>query len=346
MMQKALLALFVFCVSGVALAAGQGAPPSKTFLIIHSYERDYTLTNDQDAGAVEAFQKQNMEAKGWRIERIYLDQKKKTPSDLESTVRQSKASFEKIKPDAVLITDDFAFKNFFPVAVSMNIPVVMSGVNADAETYGYKPGMANVSGTLERYNYPTTLQLLKKVRPGLKRLLLVNDDDITGNAIEKDFFKKVENDAVAKDTGFSYETYRGTSVDKLKKRLLSVDSKDTAVFLMTLYSQRDAQDKHVSQVEIDKWIRAKTSFVDVGLSFFQVQDGRLMSLAGSMRESGFYATSLIFRSINEGFNLSSVPIRTMLPLRLILNHERAKRLGVKFSYDILTYAEETDRWGR
>ena len=112
---------------------------------------------------------------------------------------------------------------------------------------------------------------------------------------------------------------------------------------MVIYSQKDKNGAHVPHAKIEKWINEKTSFIDTGLAFFQVAEGRLLSLAVSMYESGYYSSNLLFKSIKKGSDLGKTPVREILPLRLKLNHKRAKKLGIKFPYKLLIYAEKSEK---
>jgi len=304
---------------------------------------DYPLTKRQDEGAIDAFKESGIDLKKWSVGRIFLNSKKKSEQELAPIVRKHLKEIKLNPPDTVFVSDDFAFKKFFRPINKMGIPITFSGINGDPGKYGYQEGMNGVSGTLEKYNFPAMLKLVRSLRPEIKNVLVVSEGDITGKALLADFMAQSKEKSIS-SMKLNIKKYTGRNYEDLKKSLSSVDPSNTVVLIMVIYSQKNKKGEHVDYKVIEKWINKNTNFIDIGLAFFQVDAGRLLSLASSFYESGHYSANLLFNSIKEGKDLGKYPLRKHLPLRLKLNHARAKKLGIEFPYEILVYAETSEKF--
>lgn len=311
----------------------------KILVIIHSYALDYEWTAGQDQGITKALVDHYGKNHDWKIERFFLDSKKLSPDQIDQKIHEIKKYLSKIKPSAAILTDDLAFRLFFRRLRDMDIPVSFSGINGRLQDYGYRQGEKGITGSLERYNIVTPIKILKKLRPSIRNILLVADDSITGKAVFFDFKSQIKNDPSLKELGIlKLSEFLDSSYERLQSRLESVNPVTDGVVFAAIYSFRDKFGKAVSYKEINEWLTHQTDFLDVGASMLNVKLGRLISLASSEEEMGYYTANSLFKGLKSGKDINEIPIRQHLPLQLTINHARAGKLGVTFPYEILVYA--------
>ena len=321
--------------------AGIAAPTKaeRILAVIHSYALDYEWTAGQDQGITKALIDNYGKNNNWKIERFFLDSKKLDPDRIDQKVHEIKKYLSETKPSAAILTDDLAFQIFFRYLRDLNIPVSFSGINGNLRDYGYHQGEKGITGSLEKYNIVTPIKILKKLRPSIKNILLVADASITGKAVFFDFKSQIKNNSSLKELGIlELSEFLNSSYERLQSRLKSVNSLTDGVVFAAIYSFRDRLGRPVSYKEINEWLTHHTDFLDVGASMFNVKLGRLISLASSEEEMGYYTANSLFSGLKSGKDISEIPIRQHLPLQLTINHTRADKLGVSFPYELLVYA--------
>ncbi len=316
----------------------------KMIIIVNSYSHDYLATKRQQNGFEKAFfDKIINDRDKYQLLTFNLRSKKTNKNILEKNVERVKRIVLKKKPAAIFVTDDYAFKHFYPLAKANNIPLVFSGINANLKDYGYVPGEKGISGTLERYNYLAILRLFKILKPKtIRNILVIADDDITGNFLINDFWKSTSQSAID-DIGVKVSILKTIQFRELTEKIKSADPRDTGLLYLVVYAQRDQNNQALPTDRIDKWIFENTNHIDVGLTAAHVQAGRLMSLASNMYESGVFAGQILARSLLEKKDLNRFPIREKLPLEFRINRNRAKKLNLKMPFNFLVYEKLTSK---
>lgn len=334
-----LLIIIITNFEGVAVAV-PSLTLSHTLLIVHSYAMDYEWTSGQDAGIMKAFDEKYAADSSWNIEKIYLDAKKKSenPDLLKAEIENVKKKILMIKPDAVIITDDIALQSLFSFLQKLKIPISFSGINGDIREYGYHEGLAGVTGSLEQYNFPAVAKLIKSIQPEINRIVFIGDESLSTDGIFSDIKKQWKHDELAQSGLKNYQLYKSTSFSSLKKFLKSLDPQRDGIFFVAFYTYKDDQGNPVDYREIDKWVLRNTAFVDAGVASFHVKNGRLLSLASSAEETGYYCATILFDALHDEKDPGSIPIRIHLPLKLMINHDRAAQLLLSIPFEILSYA--------
>lgn len=312
----------------------------KIIIVVNSYSHEYLGTKRQQQGFEKAlFEK--ISRNNYQILTFNLRSKKTNRKILEKNVKRVRDIVLKKKATAIFVTDDYAFKHFYPLAKANDIPLVFSGINADLWVYGYVPGEKGISGTLERYNYLAILRLFKILTQNrIQKVLIIADDDITGNFLIKDFLQNTSKSEID-DIGVEVSILKTTNFHLLTEKIKATNPKDTGLLYLVVYAQRDKNNHAIPTARIDNWINANTSHIDVGLTAAHVQAGRLMSLASNMYESGVFAGHILAGSILKKKDLSAFPIRKKLPLEFRINRNRAKKLNLKLPFKFLVYERLT-----
>lgn len=339
-----LASLACICLS---MPNGWAATNTKRLLIIHSYALDFQWTAGQEYGIQKAFDEYLNPAE-WTIQHDFLDGKKcqENAQALQNKIQHITREIERTRPDAVILTDDLAFSSFYPTLKRLRIPVSFSGINGELQQYGYQTGDTGITGALERYNLPAVVRLMKYVRPGLTKVVFVTDMSVTSNGLVADVNKQLKAGAFAGLGVSEYAFYSNLYFENLQTYLQRLDAHQVAIVLLTNYTFKDRRGRPIHHSTIDDWIFHNTHLIDAGLLAFPVRYGRLLSLASDAEEVGYFCAGQLFQALLSGRDPSLLPIREFMPLKLVLNHERARELGVTFPFEILTYASSSARFVR
>ena len=308
----------------------------KNLMIIHSYGQDYVWTRSEHTG----IQKVLPQLTGWNIHVRCLHTKKYIGPQLDVIGNRIKREFEIISPDAIILTDDFAVKIIYPLAKRKGIPVSVGGVNGEMSDYGYSPTDKYVTGTLENANITAALKIAKRLLPSANRIVFVTDGDITGNAILNQDIESFRNARVFSE----YVVIQPRNVEALKNQLSVIDHKKNVVVISSYYNFYDAKGQHVSYRSIVKWMSNHTSLLDIGHSDFHVKEGHLMSLSNSASEIGEYTAKSLVEGLKDPSSFKK-GIRSSAPVKVNLNMDRAKKIGLEIPFDLLIYYEDA-RGGR
>lgn len=318
----------------------------RLLLILHSYDTNYEWTVNEDRGIDRAFAETVGENSRWDVRRIYLSGKRyqEEPGKMQAILQHARQEIAGLKPDAAVIMDDLAFICFYKSLREMEIPISFGGINGYVEDYGYREGDLNVTGALEHKNYAAITRVIHAVKPTIEEVAFVGDLSRTTDGMIKSIKRglKMGRYDNANFSKFSFLTTGSYSA--LKKYLLSVDPDNTAVVFISQYTLKDKSGNMVSREEVDRWIRLHTRLVDAGITSPEVNYRRLISWVSSAEDIGYYCTKQLLEAVIAGKELSSLPIRKFLPIRVVLNKARAEDLGIQFPYDLLAYVLNTSRF--
>jgi ABC-type uncharacterized transport system substrate-binding protein len=174
--------ILVFCVLLVALTdtdcttAEKQRKSQAKILIVHSYHNEYPWTRAEDDGIKNVFKN-----KGFEIDTFFMDTKRKPGENHKKAAgRKALELVKRFEPDIVITTDDNAQEYVGKFLVNdEKRSVVFCGVNEDISKYGY-PGN-NVTGIREHPYILSSLDLLKKVVPGVETFTVLTDKSPTSS---------------------------------------------------------------------------------------------------------------------------------------------------------------------
>ncbi|MBF0289711.1 MAG: hypothetical protein HQM14_18005 [SAR324 cluster bacterium] len=118
------------------------------------------------------------------IDVIYMDTKRKPPSEHQEIADRTWKQIQKQKPDLIMTADDNALKYLAPEFEKIDSPVVFYGVNNNPRVY-FKNGKIpeNITGILERRMLIPLGRMIKNLVPIQKnRFLILFDDSQTTKA--------------------------------------------------------------------------------------------------------------------------------------------------------------------
>lgn len=333
-----MLGLFAFGPSALQASTAE----ARRFLILHSYSKDFAFTQQVHQGILGSLENEKRAGRNWQVRAFYMDGKRKNSAQEVSEAKAEGLSLiDSFKPHAIMTTDDLAFKTFYPEIKKRGIPLTFSGINGKLSEYGYQEGESGVTGSLESFNIPAVVKMMKRLRPSLEEFIIISDNNITGKALSNYFKEQISEDKQLARVELT-QVY-GPSYPRLKHRLKQADPQKTGIVVAAAYSFKEG-DRFVSYEEIDLWISENTRLIDSGIIAFHMKGkaGRLLGLAASATEMGAYSSRLIFEAFEKNIDPAQLRVRRYLPLEVRINKERAKKLNIEIPIEILSYAKSAN----
>lgn len=318
------------------VGAGQVAP-KKEFRILHimSYHSPWRWTDRQ----LEGFQG---ELKGLNAsyEVFQMDTKRNSAKERkEMKGREARSLIETWKPDLVYSSDDDAQEYVVKHFVNQKLPFVFSGVNNDPGTYGFT-GSTNVTGVLEHEHFVESVNLLRKIVPGARRIALVFDDAKMWDPVRKRMLAAMaqlpDMKIVADDTILTFADYKR----KIKEYQESADIVGT----IGIFNLKDEEGRNVPYQEVQKWTVENSRLPDFAFWIDRVYFGTLCAVTVSEREQGRAAGRIARAILTEGRSPSSFTMAPTTKGLPVINLARAKKLGIRLSADVLLTAEVIQRF--
>jgi diguanylate cyclase (GGDEF)-like protein/PAS domain S-box-containing protein len=287
-----------------------------TVLIINSYNKGLTWTDDQTEGITHALGGSGI-APTITVE--YLDWKNNpTQENLQLFYQLMKAKYAKKHIDLLMATDDAALEfalrhrdEIFSAA-----PVVFSGVYppaADRLTYGY----TNATGFYENIDAEGTLRLMVSLNPDLKEIYLLFDNSESGLAT------KVPVEVAARQVKPDIAVYPLNDLDagEITRKLSGLPA-DAAV-LVTTYSS----DPNGNTRDIDRYVKlfAASSKAPVYVLYdFLLGGGAVGGSVISGRRQGEEAARL-GRRIIAGEPAAAIPIIDLQTGQTVVDYQELQK---------------------
>ncbi len=226
--------LFSAVCAGGALASDVGdaqSATSKRILILHSYHKGFSWTDNIEIGIRTALRDAPIE-----IFTEYLDSKRQPLKTAKPHMSEYlKWKYKTISFDLLILSDNNAltFLQDYKETLFPDIPIVFCGINNFQSTL--LDGFENrITGVVEKTDPVRTLQLIRRLQPKAKKLYIVTGTTPTGAAVENEVKAALTSDSF----GFTPIWLHGLSTVELQQNLTSV-SPDDAVLLILFNRDKD-----------------------------------------------------------------------------------------------------------
>jgi len=224
-MKKIIISLVILLISI------KGFSSDKNILVIHSYHQGLEWSDSISAGILSVFN--NHPEVRFYFE--YMDTKRNTSKDyLNNYVALYRSRSSKIKYDAIMVADNAAYDfmvqyrdEFYP-----GIPVFYCGVNFLDRAQLTK--LNGFYGFEEIADHEKTIDLIKRIFPKRKKVLIINDYTLTGQKIRQELnlvLPKYKND-------LKFEIIETFSISELEKRVSHL-SNDYTIYLLVVNMDRN-----------------------------------------------------------------------------------------------------------
>lgn len=304
------------------------APP--TILVVHSYHADQKEhVVEMDQGIDEA-----LAGAPYQRQSLYMDTKHHTDEAWKQAAgKKADEMLIRLQPEVVITMDDNAQQYFAKNYAGQPGPpwFVFSGVNEDPSVYGFPA--ANVTGVLERPNVLESIELLLKIQPQVKKLLIMADKSETTDPLIA--YCKTLNLPV---TVVGYAQPR--TLEEWQATLEQYRGKIDAVGLYVARTvARSASDPtKVPEQELIRLINEQYHLPTVGFFDSAAESGVLCGVSVSMKEQGL-AAGRMAKAILGGKRPEDFQVQTSDHGRIQLNLATAERLGIQIPYGVIKRAE-------
>ena len=328
------VSVLMFPAPALAEVAAQPAAAPTRILHVMSYHTPWRWTEGQLEGFKAGLGDVRAEYKVFELDT-------KRHSDARQKAERGKAAralVEQWAPHLIYTTDDDAQELVTQHYLNTPIVQIFSGVNKTPEQYGFDKAN-NVTGVVEHEHFAESVQLLKRVVPGMKRLVVVLDDAaMWGPVVERMKAAKLPPDVsiVAWETIRTYEEY--------KQRIAAYPQMADAIALIGIFNFKDTAGKNVPYQEVQRWTAENSSLPDLGFWVDRVHHGTLVAVTVSEREQGLAAGRLA-RQVLVGHKAPrDLPIQPTTKGAPVISLARANKLGIRVHSDLLLSTQVITRF--
>ena len=312
----------------------ESAPaPAQKFKILHimSYHSPWEWTDSQFDGFKSALKGLDVEYKV-----IQMDTKHNNTDEWKKQVAQeAKALIDTWQPDLVYTSDDDVQPYIVKDYINTDIPFVFSAVNTDPAEYGFV-GSKNITGVVEHQHYVESVQLLKQIVPGVKKIAVVVDESpfwkgVTDTMREEQSLLPDDVEIVSWDLILTFEEY--------KQKMAGYQTTVDAVALLGVFNFKDENGANVPFEKVLQWTVENSNLPDFSFWSDRITHGTLCSVTVSGYEQGRGAGEIARAILVEGKSPSSFPMEPTVKGEPVVNLARANKLGLKIDSDILLTAD-------
>ncbi len=324
-----------------------GAASGKTrFFIVSSYNREYLWSQDTSQGLVAAMLKfgylddqsqadeytkhDYVESSKAVLKKAWMDTKRHSgEEEMKATAAEIVQAVKEFQPNVILLGDDNAANYIGNAFLDTDTPVVFWGVNNTPIKYGLldsaeHPGH-NITGVYQLGYYVESLELLKRLAPGVKRFATLADASETGRAFAKAI------DLLAREGKLPVEladTVSTNEFEVFQKRTLELQDKVDAFFVAPWASMKGPQGQSVSPEDVAEWYLEHVKRPEATGNKQYVQYGLLCTVDDSGYKQAFEAVTMAHNILANGMQPSMY--HPVVPTRgnIVVNRQRAQMLGL------------------
>ncbi|QKF74368.1 PAS sensor-containing two-component system histidine kinase [Aliarcobacter faecis] len=303
------------------------ASENKEVLLIHSYHKGYAWTDDIS----KAIEKNFSEHKNIELTTVYMDTKRIDDLHyLDNLAKLYKEQFSNRKFDLIIISDNnaFDFISKYYDYLFKDIPVLFCGINDYTKESLKKLSFKDISGVAEAVDIEKNFELISKIHPNLKNILIINDKSITGLAVKKDLTKIIEK----YKKKFNIEYTDNLEINDLKVKVSNLEKGNSAILFVLLF--KDTTGKYFTYKQSFEEIREVSQVPIYGLWDFYLNSGMVGGLLTSAVAQGQTVSQMALEVLN-GKDIKDIPVLEKSPNLYIFNYNELK----KFDINIPKYIE-------
>lgn len=314
--------ILIFLLFFSSICFGREKDEKHNVLVIHSYHKEMQWVDEMERG-IEATL---LDALGTSVDiRVeYMDSKRYSEEEYYQLLTSVwRYKYLTNRPDCLIVCDDNALNLLLSIRDELfrGIPIVFCGINYyDREKFSH---IENITGVIEAYDLPGTLNIIKTLLPSYRDLYIINDTTLTGVANKA----RIEEVAYLFSDHFTF-TYSGNlSLDILTSVTQSLP-KTSAILLMSF--NRDADNRIYRYRDAIKAIRSNSSSPIFGVWSFYLGRGLLGGSLVNGESQGKTAAELALK-ILAGTPASALPVIEESPNLPMFDYEELQRFGIKES---------------
>lgn len=308
--------LFVALVAFFLCLNSAGQNKEKNILLLHSYHQGLLWTDSITEGIRSIFDDYD----NLRVYVEYFDAKRNTSEKFyDKLVGVIKMRSSIVKFDVVIVSDNVALEFVLKYGdeIFPGIPIIFCGIN------NFNPkmieGKKDYWGVIEKADHAKTISSIRKLFPQRKKVLLINDQTVTGNAILNEVKQVIP---MYKDE-LQFEFFSDFTIQSLRKKVKTL-SDEYVIYLLVI--NRDANNMFVSYRNGIRFVRESTNVPIFGSWDFYVGKGVIGGKITRGREQGVQAARIalnILRGDTVGLKSWIIPEN-----KYIFDNLELQRFGV------------------
>lgn len=282
---KTLISILVLI--SVFLLISGGVSAENNILVLHSYHQGLEWTDQISEGIRSVFPYKNQV----KIYYEYLDTKRNYSQQYyEKLISLYREKARIIDFDAIIVSDNAAFNFILKYGAELypGTPVVFCGVNNLKRDL--LKNYQDICGITEKAEHREILNLILELHPDLKRLIIINDQTLTGKNIKAELKLILEE----YENKLEYEIWDSFTISELQNRLNKLDKK-SIIYLLVL--NRDKNGNFISYNQgIDKIKEVSKNPIYAAWDFYLgkgIVGGKLISAQAQGRQAALMAEEII-----------------------------------------------------
>ncbi len=202
-------------------------------VILNSYHNGFKWTNNINNAIAVEFSNDG----STRLFYEFMDSKRFNSVDYFNALKNIyHLKYSNHKIDGIICSDNRAFDFFLKYGEEIwgDIPAVFCGVNNIDEQL-HLIDTSKHSIVYEKIDIKGTIQLISELQPEIEELIVISDATLSGHI----FLNQFINGCKALEQNLKYKIINNTDPDTLKHVLLNIPKKNRAIYLLSLYTNRN-----------------------------------------------------------------------------------------------------------
>jgi len=291
--------------------------PKNNVLVLNSYNYGYGWTDSIMKGIEAVLPRQR-----YNITVEYMDTKgHEQPAYFQKLYDFYRYKFASRKFDVIICSDDNAFnflKKYKNDLFTPQTPVVFCGVNyfQDADLKGHH----DFTGVVENFDIAGTIEIIRKLQPNLKEILVISDRTATG-------ISNTLKTRKAMAEKFPQQQYTVVDDVTMHDLLQILGRAPTGKAALYLGFGIDKTGKSYVPLEQSLAMLSRHS----KLPFYSVWEFTLESVVGGMITSGYYQGEMAARMAKRllgGEKVATIPVVKESPNKPMFNYKQMQRFGL------------------
>ena len=300
---------------------------SKEVLLIHSYHKGYIWTDDISKTIEKNFQ----DHKEIELTTLYMDAKRVDDSVyLSNLAKLYKQQFENRKFDLVIVSDNNAFDFIiqYHEYLFKDLPILFCGINNFNKSLLNKNNIKEfMTGVAEEVDLEKNFELISKLHPNLKNLLIINDTSSTGYAVKRDLNPIIEK----YNKKFKIEYTDNLDINNLKNKVSNLDKENSVILFVLLF--KDTTGKYFTYKQSFQEVKSVSKVPIYGLWDFYLNDGIVGGLLTSAVAQG-EAVSKMALEILSGKKVTDIPVLEKSQNVYMFDHVELNKFNIDISRHI------------
>ncbi|MBT4090581.1 MAG: hypothetical protein HOE30_19000, partial [Deltaproteobacteria bacterium] len=291
--------------------------PKKRVLILHSFHKGQKWNDDLSQGIIDVLKNDMVE-----VDFEYMDAKRNFDEDHFANLYQLYRHKYRSRPADVVISTDESALDFLLThreEVFPNATVVFCGVKYLDENKLF--GEKRITGVIEQVDIEKNIQLIQKLTPNLKHMLIITDNSPTSISTIKSFMPVLR---AFKDR-INFHFTEQMAIEELQNVLQSLSKGHTV--LLVNYT-KDINGKLFSMKESARTIAASSPVPVYALWDSYLGNGILGGLLVSGYTQGKIAARMA-QALLRGENVQNMPVKKSTAGHYMFDFQQLKAFGIK-----------------